>query len=71
MFNTKDTVRKISTGATGTVEGFHQATSKYNVQFGPDAANREWCSESELELVNESPKPRPDPGFTPTRGIMD
>jgi hypothetical protein len=71
MFNLRDTVRKISTGQTGTVEQIRDAEPKYYVQFGSDFADREWCKEDELELISEPPKPRSDPGFNPTRGLMD
>jgi hypothetical protein len=49
MSNLRDTVRKILTEQTGTVEQIRDAEPKYYVQFGSDFADREWCKEDELE----------------------
>ena len=43
----------------------------YWIQLGRDAATATWAHEHELELVRKGKSAPTEPGFVPSRGIMD
>ena len=70
-FEMEDRVRVKGTSEIWTVKGFHQASDKYQVQLGLNAATLQFVSANDLELVERSKKNDDGPRFIPTRSIMD
>lgn len=69
-FQSDDTVRRGGSPELLTIKGWHEASGKYQVQRGRDAASIEWVPESELELVAKAPTLDGGPGFYPAKSIM-
>jgi len=65
-----DTVRVIADGQIRTVTGTRDP-DMYTTQVGMDGATIWHHKGSELELVAKAPKPKTEPGFIPSRGMMD
>jgi hypothetical protein len=65
-----DTVKVISSGEIRKVTGSRDP-DMFETQVGMDAGTKWFHKGSELELVQKAPKPKQEPGFVPSRGIMD
>jgi hypothetical protein len=70
MIEIGDTVKVISSGEIRQVTGTRDP-NMFTTQVGMDGATVWHHKESELELVAKAPKPKTEPGFVPSRGIMD
>jgi hypothetical protein len=70
MFEIGDIVKLISSGEIRHVVGLRDP-DMYETQVGMDAGTKWFHKGSELELVQKASKPKEEPGFIPSRGIMD
>ena len=70
MIEIGDTVKVISSGEIRHVTGTRDP-EMYETQIGIDAGTKWFHKGSELELIQKAPKPKQEPGFVPSRGIMD
>jgi hypothetical protein len=70
MIEIGDTVKIISSREIRHIPGTRDP-DMYETQVGMDAATKWFHKGSELELVAKAPKPETQPGFVPTRSIMD
>jgi ribA/ribD-fused uncharacterized protein len=70
MIEIGDTVKVISSGEIRQVTGTRDP-NMFTTQVGMDGATIWHYKEGELELVAKAPKPKTEPGFVPSRGIMD
>jgi hypothetical protein len=70
MIEIGDTVKVISSGEIRQVTGTRDP-NMFTTQVGMDGATIWHHKESELELVAKASKPKTEPGFVPSRGIMD
>lgn len=70
MFEIDDTVREIATQEIRTIKGIGPGDF-FRTQLGNDGASIKMLKADALELVAKAPKPKTEPGFVPSRSIMD
>jgi len=72
MLEAGDSVRIRDGGpAVYTIVGTRSPDDLYQIQLGNNAASVQWKKGSELELVVKAKTSDGEPGFVPTRSIMD
>jgi len=70
MIEIGDTVREIATQEIRTITGIGPGEF-FRTQLGNDGASIKMFKADDLELVAKAPKPKTEPGFVPSRGIME